>query len=63
MIVASDRLIGEKSITAADLTRRIADELGYRGGGKPHMAQVGIPDKTVFDGIREFVKSELTGRR
>jgi len=59
LIVASDQLIGDKSITAVGLTKRIAEELGYRGGGKPHMAQVGIPDQKAFDRIREFVKKEL----
>ncbi len=42
LIVASDSLIKEKSLTAVDITKRIAAELSWRGGGKPHMAQVGI---------------------
>jgi alanyl-tRNA synthetase len=59
LIVVSDSLIAEKSVTAADMAKRITGELGYRGGGKPHMAQVGIPDAEAFDEIRRFVESEL----
>jgi alanyl-tRNA synthetase len=59
LIVASDKLIADKSITAVDITKRIAKELGFRGGGKPHMAQVGIPDLNAFENLRKFVLSEL----
>jgi alanyl-tRNA synthetase len=59
LVVASDRLIKEKSLTAVDVARRIAEELSFRGGGKPHMAQVGIPDMNAFKSIEEFVRAEL----
>jgi alanyl-tRNA synthetase len=59
LVVASDRLIKEKSITAVDLTNRIAQTLSYRGGGKPHMAQVGLPDMNAFRRVRDFVRTEL----
>jgi alanyl-tRNA synthetase len=62
LIVASDELIADKSITAVDITKRIAKELGFRGGGKPHMAQVGIPDLNTFENLRKFVLSELDKR-
>ncbi|MCK5619182.1 MAG: alanine--tRNA ligase, partial [Candidatus Krumholzibacteria bacterium] len=62
LIVASDKLIADKSITAVDITKRIAKELGFRGGGKPHMAQVGIPDLNAFENLRKFVLSELDKR-
>ena len=62
LIVASDKLIADKSITAVDITKRIAKELGFRGGGKPHMAQVGIPDLNAFESLRKFVLSELDKR-
>jgi alanyl-tRNA synthetase len=59
LIVASDSLIKERSVKATDLTKSIAEKLSFRGGGKPHMAQVGIPDLEAFDRIRDFVKEEL----
>jgi alanyl-tRNA synthetase len=62
LVVASDRLIKEKSLSALDVTRRIAEELSFRGGGKPHMAQVGIPDMSAFKSIEEFVRAELESR-
>jgi alanyl-tRNA synthetase len=63
LIVASDSLIEDRSLTAIDVTRRIAEVLSYRGGGKPHMAQVGIPDKKAFKRIEEFVRAELESRQ
>jgi alanyl-tRNA synthetase len=62
LIVVSDSLIKDGSITATDITKRIAEELSYRGGGKPHMAQVGIPGREDFKKIEEFVRAELENR-
>jgi alanyl-tRNA synthetase len=59
--VASDRLIKEKSTAATDLTKRIAKTLSFRGGGKPHMAQIGLPDMTAFKSVQDFVRAELEG--
>jgi hypothetical protein len=33
--------------------------LGFRGGGKPHMAQFGIPDVAEFNRVREFILKTL----
>jgi len=62
LIVASDSLITERSITATDITKRIAEELSYRGGGKPHMAQVGLPTLSEFDRVRDFVRGVIENR-
>ena len=59
LVVASDRLMKEKSITANDLVKRIGEALPFRGGGKPHMAQVGIPSENDFDKIQEFIKATI----
>ncbi|MCH7549044.1 MAG: hypothetical protein IH969_05855, partial [Candidatus Krumholzibacteriota bacterium] len=59
LVVVSDRAIKERSLRADDITRRIGEELGYRGGGKPHMAQVGIPNASEFNKLKEFVKASL----
>jgi alanyl-tRNA synthetase len=59
LVVASDRLIAERSVKATDITDRVARELSYRGGGKPHMAQFGIPNAGEFNKIEEFVRAVL----
>ncbi len=59
LLVVSDDLIQNKSVKAGDLTRQIADELGFRGGGKPHMAQVGIPSRGDFDKVVAVVRDAV----
>jgi alanyl-tRNA synthetase len=59
LIVASDRAIRERAIAANEIARRIAEGLGHRGGGKPHMAQVGLPDAASFARVTEFVRKTL----
>jgi alanyl-tRNA synthetase len=59
LVVASDRLIEERSVRATDITKRVSESLSYRGGGKPHMAQFGIPNLSEFNKIEEFVKDAL----
>jgi alanyl-tRNA synthetase len=59
LIVASDELIAEKSLTAADVTRKIAEGLSWRGGGKPHMTQLGIPSAEDFARLTDFVRELL----
>jgi alanyl-tRNA synthetase len=60
LVVASDSAIKERGIRADDLTRKVGAELGYRGGGKPHMAQFGIPGIQEFDRVRDFLRGALT---
>ena len=43
----------------AEDIRRVAEGLSYRGGGKPHMAQFGIPNASDFSKVEEFVKVAL----
>ena len=57
LIVASDRLIKEKGVTASDVARRIASELSFRGGGKPHMAQIGMPSAADVDAVVAVARS------
>jgi alanyl-tRNA synthetase len=59
LIVASDSAIKERGLKADDLARRVAAELGFRGGGKPHMAQFGIPSAVDFDRVRDVVRRAL----
>jgi alanyl-tRNA synthetase len=59
LIVSSDSAIKERGVRADELARRVAAELGYRGGGKPHMAQFGIPSIMEFERVRDFVRRAL----
>jgi alanyl-tRNA synthetase len=44
----------DRGIRADDVVRRVAAAAGGRGGGKPHMAQAGIPDaERLGDALRE----------
>jgi alanyl-tRNA synthetase len=44
----------ERGVRADEIVRRVAAAAGGRGGGKPHMAQAGIPDpERLADAIRE----------
>ena len=59
LIVSSDSAIKERGVKADDLARLVAAELGFKGGGKPHMAQFGIPSIVDFDRVRSFVQHAL----
>src|SRR5262249_38056174 len=48
LVVVTDDL-REKGIRADTLIKDIAAAAGGRGGGKPHMAQAGIPDASRFE--------------
>jgi alanyl-tRNA synthetase len=47
VVVTND--LKERGIRADNLVREIAAAAGGRGGGKPHMAQAGIPDASKLD--------------
>ncbi|HMC56858.1 MAG TPA: alanine--tRNA ligase [Gemmatimonadaceae bacterium] len=48
LVVVTDDL-RDRGVRADNLVREIAAVAGGRGGGKPHMAQAGIPDATKLD--------------
>ena len=48
LVVVTDDL-RERGVHADALVREIAALAGGRGGGKPHMAQAGIPDAEKLD--------------
>jgi alanyl-tRNA synthetase len=47
-VFVSDDLIG-RGIRADNLIREVAETVGGRGGGRPHMAQAGVGDPTKLD--------------
>jgi alanyl-tRNA synthetase len=59
LIVVSDRLIKDRGIKANELAASIGDEFSFRGGGKPHMAQMGLGNSGDLVKIEDFVKSKL----
>jgi len=60
LIVVSDRAIAERRIKASELAEKIGQELSLRGGGKPHMAQMGLARGEDFDRVKSFVKGLLS---
>jgi alanyl-tRNA synthetase len=59
LLVASDSAIKERGVKADELAKQVGAALGFRGGGKPHMAQFGIPDVADFNRVREFILKTL----
>ena len=57
----------ERGIRADEVVRRVAAVAGGRGGGKPHMAQAGIPDAAripdALGAVPGVVSSLLGGGR
>jgi alanyl-tRNA synthetase len=61
VFVVGDVLRG-KGVSAGDIVKSFAAKIGGRGGGKPHMAQMGVePDRmeVVLGQAREFVAGVL----
>jgi alanyl-tRNA synthetase len=48
LVVATDDLV-ERGVSAGALVKELAALAGGRGGGRPHMAQAGIPDASRLD--------------
>jgi alanyl-tRNA synthetase len=61
LIVVSDRAIAEKRVEASDLAEKIGRAFSLRGGGKPHMAQLGLAKGEDFDRVKSFVKELMGG--
>ena len=59
LLVASDSAIKERGVKADELAKQVGASLGFKGGGKPHMAQFGIPAAADFDRVREFIRKTL----
>ncbi|MEJ2720400.1 MAG: alanine--tRNA ligase [bacterium] len=56
LVVVSDGAQSEKNLKADELAARIGERFSIRGGGKPHMAQLGIPKVEDFEAIKSFVR-------
>jgi alanyl-tRNA synthetase len=61
LVVVTDNL-RERGVRADELVRQLAEPIGGRGGGKPSMAQAGIPDAAQMpsaDTVRALVARHL----
>ena len=59
LIVASDRVIKEKGVKANELAVKIGETLSLRGGGKAHMAQMGVAGADDFEKVKSLVRGLL----
>jgi alanyl-tRNA synthetase len=59
LLVASDSAIKERGVKADELAKQVGAALGFKGGGKPHMAQFGIPNEGEFGRVRDFIRTAL----
>jgi alanyl-tRNA synthetase len=59
IILVTENIIAEKGIKANELAKQIGQEFSLRGGGKPHLSQLGLGSKKEFKKIREYIKKSL----
>jgi alanyl-tRNA synthetase len=59
LIIVSDNAIERRGLRADEVARRVGAQFSLRGGGKPHMAQIGLGDPKEFAEIRNFVRTLL----
>jgi alanyl-tRNA synthetase len=62
LIVVSDAAVA-KGVKAGEIARGLAEKFSFKGGGKDHMAQLGVPRTSDFANVVSFVKSWLEGSR
>jgi len=60
LVVVTDD-VKERGIRADTLVRDIAASVGGRGGGKPHMAQAGLPDASRLDEALAAAEGVVSG--
>ncbi|MFH1754238.1 MAG: alanine--tRNA ligase, partial [Candidatus Latescibacterota bacterium] len=59
LIVVSDRLIKDRGIKANELAASVGQAFSFRGGGKPHMAQMGLGNLADLVRVKEFLEDKL----
>jgi len=60
LVVVSKKLSNDPKLNAQAIVRHLSSELSLRGGGKPHMAQVGLAGPNDFIGVVSIVEKYLT---
>ena len=61
LVVVSDGAL-QRGVSAREITRRIAERFGWRGGGRDHMTQMGVPSRDDLETLRAFVADVLRER-
>ncbi len=61
LVTVTADLVGSKKLHAGNLVKAIAQAVGGRGGGRPNMAQAGLPDATALDKALALVDEVLAG--
>ncbi len=59
LVTISDDLVKSKKLHAGNLVKTIAQAVGGRGGGRPNMAQAGLPDAEALQKALEMVDQVL----
>ncbi len=59
LMIVSERLTEEKGIKANELAAQIGEAFSLRGGGKAHLAQMGLRDRGDFTKIKDFLKETI----
>ncbi len=66
LVVAAGDIARERGVRADLIVKTLAGEVGGRGGGKPHLAQGGLPDAAAVDTVlaraADVVAAQVTGR-
>ncbi len=62
LVTVTDDLVQGKRLHAGNLVKAIAEKAGGRGGGRPNMAQAGLPDaaalETALGAVEEILAAQ-----
>ncbi len=61
LVTVTADLVDSKKLHAGNLVKAIAQAVGGRGGGRPNMAQAGLPDAEALDKALSMVDEVLSG--
>ncbi len=61
LVTLTADLVASKKLHAGNLVKTIAQAVGGRGGGRPNMAQAGLPDVEALQKAMELVDEVLAG--
>ena len=59
LILVTDNVIKDRAVKANELAARIGESFSLRGGGKPHLSQIGLGSKQDFKKIQKFLRKIL----
>ena len=59
LILVTENVIRERAVKANELASKIGESFSLRGGGKPHLSQLGLGTRQDFKKIQKFLKKIL----